>query len=65
MLKLATMEAILRNSGASRVSEDAKEAMQKVLEGMGEELGKKAVRFALHAGRKTVTKEDVMMASKQ
>ena len=44
------------------MSEDATEAMAKLLESYGAKVAKKAVALAKHAGRKTVKAEDIMQA---
>jgi len=64
ILPLAAMEKLLKKCGAPRVSEDAKEALKTVLEEYGEEIGEKAVKAALHAGRKTVKAVDIKLATK-
>lgn len=64
ILPLAAMEKLLKKCGAPRVSEDAKEVMKEVLENYGEEMGRKAVQIALHAGRKTVKGGDIKLAVK-
>lgn len=62
ILPLAAMEKLLKKAGAPRVSDDAKEALKDVLEEHALELGKKAVKFSLHSGRKTVKAADVRLA---
>jgi len=62
ILPLAAMEKLLKKAGASRVSEDAKEALKDILEAHAIEIGKKAVKFSLHSGRKTVKAPDVRLA---
>ena len=64
-LPLANMERLLKEGGAERVSEDAKEALAEVLENYGLEIAKDATLLSDHAGRKTVRKEDVKLAAKR
>ena len=64
-LPLANMERLLKEGGAERVSEDAKEALAEVLEDYGLIISKDAVLLSEHAGRKTVRKEDVKLAVKR
>ena len=64
LLPLAAMEKILKQSGADRVSDKAKEALKEVIEEIAEEIAQNAVRFAVHAGRKTVKARDVKLAAK-
>ena len=61
-LSLAGMEKLLRKAGALRVSDKAKEAFREVLEEIGEDLGKKAIKFAEHSKRKTIKAEDIKLA---
>ena len=64
-LSVAAMHRICKKAGAERVSESAAEAMAKVLEEIGLKIGKEAIDFAMHAGRKTVKSEDIEIAAKK
>jgi histone H3/H4 len=55
----------MRRSGAERVSEDASEAMAKLITEFVDDLSSQANKLAKHAGRKTLTAEDVMLAAKE
>jgi|TARA_B100002003_G_C13854640_1_gene418745 histone H3/H4 len=65
LLPLAAMEKILKHAGAERVSDKAKVALKDIVEEMTEKLAVSAIRFASHAGRKTVKEGDIKLASKQ
>jgi histone H3/H4 len=64
LIPLAAMERILKQAGAERVSDKAKTAMKEVVEEIVEKISKDAVRYAEHAGRKTVKSEDIKLAVK-
>jgi len=64
ILPLAAMEKILKKAGAERVSDKAKVARKNTLEEIAEEIGAKAIKLAMHAGRKTVKAGDIKLASK-
>jgi histone H3/H4 len=64
-LPIATIGRILKNAGAARVSEDAKEALANVLVEYGESISKHAVLLAKHAKRTTVKGSDIELALKE
>ncbi len=64
-LAVAAMHRICKKAGAERVSESATVEMAKVLEEIGVKIGKEAIDFAIHAGRKTVKEEDIRIAAKK
>ena len=61
-LPLFTFERIARKAGIKRISHDAVEELRDIIEEYGEEIARKAVRFATHANRLTVLKRDIKLA---
>lgn len=64
LMPLASMEKIISEAGAERVSEDAKVELKRIIEEYSITIAEKAVKFAQHAGRKTVKSEDIKLAIK-
>lgn len=64
-LPVASVDRIIRNAGADRVSEDAKEALAAILEEYGTRVSAEAIKLCKHAGRKTVKEEDIRLASQR
>jgi histone H3/H4 len=64
-LALAAMHRICKKAGAERVSEPAATEMGKVLEEIGIKIGKEAIDWSMHAGRKTIKAEDIRRASEK
>ncbi|MDY6931525.1 MAG: histone family protein [Halobacteriota archaeon] len=64
-LPVASVGRIIKNSGADRVSEDAKMALAKKLEEYGEMVSSEAVKWAKHAGRKTIKAVDIEEAARR
>jgi len=64
LLPLAAMEKVLKSVGAERVSDKAKAALKQAVEEVAEKIAAQAVKYAQHAGRKTVKAADVKLAAK-
>ena len=58
-IPVAPLVRILKDAGAERISDDAKKAFADAVEAAAEELAKKVIKAAEHAGRKTVTVDDI------
>lgn len=64
-LPLAPFERILKDAGAKRVSKTAMKEFAAITEEIADDLARDAVKFAKHAGRKTVTGEDIRLAKRK
>lgn len=58
-------ERILKKAGAKRVSQDSLEEFATVMEGRLTKIAAEALALAKHAGRKTITAEDVRIAKRK
>jgi histone H3/H4 len=65
ILPVAPVSRLIREAGAKRVSEGARDALAEVLESYGLEVAREAVGWASHAKRKTVKSEDIREAVKR
>lgn len=63
-LPKAAVERLIRKAGAKRVSDSAVEALVELLEDVADDVSSQALKMAHHANRKTVTGEDIKIASK-
>lgn len=63
-LPIAAVIRIAKKSGAERVGSDAASAMVAMTEDYIANLTKEANKLAMHAGRKTLKKEDIELAAK-
>lgn len=62
-LPLAAMEKIIKSVNPSiRVSDKSKMALKKALESLAVKIASKSISNARHAGRKTVTHDDIDLA---
>ena len=64
LMPLATMEKIINEAGGERVSEDAKIELKRVIEEYATKIAEKAIKFAHHAGRKTIKVDDIKLVLK-
>ena len=58
------MAELMKRAGAERVSDEAALALSETLMDIGMEIAKDAIKFAHHAGRKTIKRSDIELAKK-
>lgn len=61
-LSLASIERIMRNAGAKKLSSEAVTELRESTQELGEELAQDAVRIAREDGRSTITVADIRKA---
>lgn len=64
-IPLATVERMMREAGARRVSREATRAFADYIEKLMEALSIEAGEFADHFGRRTITEKDAELARKR
>jgi len=64
-LAIAAMHRIIKKAGAERVSEIPAIEKGRVLEEIGIKIGREAIDWSMHAGRKTVKAEDIKKAAEK
>ena len=64
-ISLSAMNSVIRSAGAERVADSAKLELSDALEELGREIARKALTYAQHAKRKTVTGADNRLALKK
>lgn len=64
-IPLATVERILREAGAKRVSKEGRKLFAEYIEQLTKSLAIEAGEFADHFGRRTITVKDVGLAKKR
>ena len=62
---MAAMHRICKKAGAERVSESASLGLARVLEEVGVKIGKDALEYMMHAGRRTLKVKDIKIAAKK
>lgn len=64
MITQAQAKKIMKLAGVQRIGTEAAKALAEHLSELGVDLSKKALSLAMHARRKTVSREDVKLAIK-
>lgn len=61
---LRSADSFLNKVGAKRSSESAKKQLREIIEKHTEKFSVKAISFSQHAKRKTIKKQDILLACK-
>ncbi|MEA1905264.1 MAG: histone [Candidatus Hadarchaeota archaeon] len=64
VFSLSVMSRLIRRGGSVRVSQSAALELSAVLESLGGEVAREAIRLMEHRGAKTVTQDDIKAAVK-
>lgn len=60
---ILAIEKLMKEKGAKRISDDAKQELKKILENHLYNLSIKASKIATHAKRKTINSADILIAN--
>ncbi|HEV8290224.1 MAG TPA: histone [Candidatus Norongarragalinales archaeon] len=61
---LFDMDKVIRSAGADRVGEDASRKLSSLLADQAREVLWRARIYSRHAGRKTITRDDILLAAR-
>ena len=61
-MSLTSMERIMQEVGAERISDSSKFALREVLEERAIEINKKSSHIAKHSNRKTILRKDILIS---
>ncbi len=63
MLPLLPFEKIAKKNGIKRISREALEEAREIVDEFALEVAEKSVKLSIHAGRRTVKKDDVIFVA--
>ena len=64
-LSISAVHRLIQKAGAARIGDEAVDELRTILEDIAVRIGKESWELTLHAGRKTVKREDVKLAAKR
>ena len=64
-IPIAPIDRIMHQEGAERVSEEAAKYLRDIIENIVRQIAREASELSKHAGRKTVTRDDIEFAVKR
>ncbi len=64
LLPLLPFERIAKKSGIKRIAKDALQEAREIISDEAAEIAENAVKFSKHAKRKTVMKDDIVLAAR-
>jgi histone H3/H4 len=64
-IAVAPMHRLCEKAGADRVSQAGAKELAKILEEVGAKIAREALDYAVHAHRKTIKAEDIVIATRK